>query len=432
MKEAPVWGWLEGAHEPVRVGHLRRDEVTGAGAFQYDAAYLAANGRALDPEQLRHRDARRAISIKASDREGVPSIIADAGPDAWGRKVLAQDIGFEPDAFDALVRSADDGAGHLAVGDLEAKPAIEWLDLEELANAIRRRMDGLPTKANRHIDQVLSPDTALGGGKPKATTLRGGFPWIAKFPERGDPQNLPYYEAAALHVAARLGIESATVEVQRLPQGRSVLLVKRFDRLPDGGRLPFASGLTLLGAAAQAIGPERTYLKLAQKLRKWTQEAETSPAALWERLAFNALVGNTDDHPRNHAVLYRDGRWQLSPAFDIVPTYVQRDKVALAMPFLTDAAGRLSAVASAENLVRAAPAYVLPVEEAHARLIDMARRLLAEWPEVLLELEAPSTVAAETLPVLEWASKLLSEAEELSVASLKSQRPKRKGWHWHP
>jgi serine/threonine-protein kinase HipA len=36
---------------------------------------------------------------------------------------------------------------------------------------------------------------------------------------------------------------------------------------------------------------------------------------------FNAVVGNDDDHPRNHAAVYRhqEGRWRLAPAFDVVP-----------------------------------------------------------------------------------------------------------------
>lgn len=38
-------------------------------------------------------------------------------------------------------------------------------------------------------------------------------------------------------------------------------------------------------------------------------------------MIFNAIVGNDDDHPRNHAVIYvhAEKRWRLSPAFDVVP-----------------------------------------------------------------------------------------------------------------
>jgi len=38
------------------------------------------------------------------------------------------------------------------------------------------------------------------------------------------------------------------------------------------------------------------------------------------RMVFNMLVRNTDDHPRNHGILLDEGKMSLSPAYDIVPT----------------------------------------------------------------------------------------------------------------
>ncbi len=45
-----------------------------------------------------------------------------------------------------------------------------------------------------------------------------------------------------------------------------------------------------------------------------------SSGELFRRAAFGALVGNTDDHLRNHAFLRRGRAWELSPAFDVNPT----------------------------------------------------------------------------------------------------------------
>lgn len=435
MSEAPVWVWLPDTDAPVKAGTIYRDDNTGAGAFQYEAAYLVGGGTALDPDQLRHRDARRPIRIPAAHREGVPGIIADAGPDAWGRRVLAQDLGFEPNALEALMHSADDGAGNLSVGDLANKPPIEWLDLPALAEAIQRRQEGLPYKeVNRKVDLMLSPDTALGGAKPKATTMVEGVPWIAKFPERGDPPNLPYYEAAALRLATRLGIDSSRAEVHALPRGRAVLLVKRFDRKPEGTRLPMASALTVLGPAAQAIGPARTYLRLARALRVWTREGAPYPSVqrLWERVAYNALVGNIDDHPRNHALLQVEGQWQLSPIYDVVPTFITRERAALAMPFLAETPTRLTAAISAANLVRAAPAFGISTEEALNKVVTMASQIIAGLPEVLSDLGAAAIVGPQMQPLLDWAGKLMGEAHALSAADLSPQRQRRRGWNWAP
>jgi len=430
--ESPVWIWLDSATTPVRVGTLTRDDATGGGSFLYDQDYVKAGGRALDPDQLRHLNARQSIPIPAHAREGVPGRIADAGPDAWGRMVLAQDLGFAPNALEALIHAADDGAGNLSVGQLDAKPKVETLDLEELAQALARRQAGQPVK-NAKLQCLLSPDTALGGAKPKATLLRDGCQWIAKFPERGDPANLPYYEAAALRMAKRLHIDSAQVEAVALPAGRSVLLAKRFDRR-GGARLGFASALTVMGAQAETLGPFRTYLHFAGKLKPWVREGlPITLDQLWERIVFSALIGNCDDHPRNHGLLLESGRWRLSPVFDIVPTYFRRERASLAMPYLRLATGQQTSLVSAKYLVQAAPAFALEVDMAHSRLLDMATRIIGEWQDVLDELKAPVKVAGETSPTLEWTRRILAQAASLSVDDCRPIAPKSsRRWQWAP
>lgn len=435
--QAPVWLWPEGAVTPVRVGTITREESTGAGAFLYDPDYVRARGRALDPDELRHLNARQPIPISAGAREGIPGCIADAGPDTWGRMVLAQDLGYAPNALEALIHAADDGAGNLAVGALDAKPKVDALDIEELAQAVLRRQSG-QSISNPKLQAVLSPDTALGGAKPKATVIRDGHQWIAKFPERGDPANLPYYEAAALRMAARLSIDSAHAEVIALAEGRSALLVKRFDRGPlaagGGTRHGFVSALTVMGAQAQVLGPFRTYLHFAKKLKAWVRaELPATLNQIWERIVFNALVGNGDDHPRNHGLLLEGGVWRLSPMFDVVPTRFRQEKASLAMPYLRLETGQNTSMVTAQYLVQAAPAFALDVDAARNRLVAMATQLVDDWHAVLDDLKAPAAVVDETSPAREWAQRILSQAASLSVADCQPIATKSsRRWRWAP
>jgi serine/threonine-protein kinase HipA len=98
---------------------------------------------------------------------------------------------------------------------------------------------------------------------------------------------------------------------------------------------------------------------------------------LFRRMVFNAMVTNNDDHPRNHALLQVDGRWRLSPAYDIVPvpaTSKERRDLALQ-------AGDFGRAASLYNLLSQPAVFGLSVEGARAE-IDRMREKVSRWREV--------------------------------------------------
>lgn len=432
MSGQPVWIWPEGMEQPVQAGKLEM-AAGGAGLFTYDEHYVQGRPAALDPVQLKHLSSRHPIRISAGDRNGIPGIIADAGPDSWGLKILAQSLGYEPSPLEALIKSPDDGVGNIAVGLLDQKPPLEKLPIDILVDAIDRRLAGNGVSVPPEVASVLSPDTALGGAKPKASVRIDGELWIAKLPEKGDPPHLPYFEAAALRMAGRLLIESAQAKVQALAQERSILLVQRFDR---SGALRYgsASALTVLGPAGQVIGDGRTYLALARRLKPWVKAALPGTLdQLWMRIVFNALVGNGDDHPRNHALLKVGGQWQLSPAFDLVPTYIRRERLSLSMPFL-EKDRQLTSFVSATNLVQAAPGFGIPIDDAHKRLVDMASKVVDEWNTVMTEIGAPESAVRQSSVVIEWGARLLAEAKAVDLAAIeRTLKPRRStGWNWSP
>jgi serine/threonine-protein kinase HipA len=129
------------------------------------------------------------------------------------------------------------------------------------------------------------------------------------------------WEAIALELAQRAGVDVPPFRIERA-SGRQVLLVQRFDR-KDGGRVPFLSSMSALGATDHEV---HSYMEIADVLRSYAAAPREDLAALWRRIVFNVLISNTDDHLRNHAFIYvgRSG-WRLAPAYDInpVPTDVK-------------------------------------------------------------------------------------------------------------
>jgi serine/threonine-protein kinase HipA len=48
----------------------------------------------------------------------------------------------------------------------------------------------------------------------------------------------------------------------------------------------------------------RSYMEIADALRRHGAATKEDIRALWRRMVFNILISNTDDHLRNHGFVY--------------------------------------------------------------------------------------------------------------------------------
>ena len=95
---------------------------------------------------------------------------------------------------------------------------------------------------------------------------------------------------------------------------------------------------------------------------------------------FNILVGNDDDHLRNHAFLF-DGRgWRLSPLYDVVPRPHGGSNGRLIL-----AVGERGHDATLANALTGAATFGLKRDEAVALLEDLRVRVGARWKAALSE-----------------------------------------------
>jgi len=100
--------------------------------------------------------------------------------------------------------------------------------------------------------------------------------------------------------------------------------------------------------------------------------------ALFRRMAFNALISNSDDHPRNHVVVAFAEDWQLSPAYDLTPTAPpSNERRGLAL-----SCGNQGRRASADNLLSQSARFLLPREAGAKILDDMEDQVRSRWHEV--------------------------------------------------
>ena len=249
--------------------------------------------------------------------------------------------------------------------------------LGELLAALQAIEEGQRVAA--HVLEQIDPGTSLGGARPKATIEDGQSLWLGKFPARGDRFNMQRVELATLDLARRCGLNVTQARLQSSALG-DVLMLQRFDReRTEGGYLRFGlvSGLTVLGCGDSPMERDRwSYPLLADNLRRWSDKPQADCAELFCRMVFNAAVSNTDDHPRNHALLRRPKGWRLSPAYDLVPA----PAISLERRDLALTVGSHGRTASICNLLSQSGRFGLSAEEARAE-IDRIVAIVRHWRE---------------------------------------------------
>jgi serine/threonine-protein kinase HipA len=163
----------------------------------------------------------------------------------------------------------------------------------------------------------LAPGSSLGGARPKACVKDGdGHLTIAKFPRKDDEMDVISWEALALTLAHKAGIQVPDWRLESVGK-RRILLSRRFDR-KNNFRIPFLSAMSALGALDNEM---HSYLEIADVIRQMSAIPKVDLETLWRRIVFTILISNVDDHLRNHAFLYSNSSgWYLSPAYDLNPT----------------------------------------------------------------------------------------------------------------
>lgn len=337
-----VWVWLGRAREPVVAGRL--NDRGAAVTFTYARSYLQrSDAVALYLPELPLR--RGELPPRSGEIAGC---VADAGPDAWGRRVIERRAGSRSDlpALAYLLESGSDRIGALdfqpSASRYEARSA-DTAPLAELAEAADRVESGEPLTPA--LDRALLHGTSVGGARPKALVADGTRRMIAKFSSSTDPYPVVKAEFIAMHLARRAGVDAAPVEL-REALGKAVLLVERFDRTDRGARRMMVSALTILERhdAHGIAGRYATYADLAHEVRSRFTAADATLRELFARIVFNILVGNTDDHARNHSAFWDGSDLTLTPAYDICPQARTGGEAAQAMAFGPDG-DRLSQVA---------------------------------------------------------------------------------------
>jgi serine/threonine-protein kinase HipA len=294
--------------------------------FRYDRQWLES-GHDLSPLCLPFDEAPKNLHDLP---DGVPGLIGDCLPDAWGRRVAEAVFakhGFgRPTPMKLLGWVGARGLGALSFRPpVMRSPLMLEISAASLAREARSIIEG-------SIDEVLvglEAGGSAGGAYPKTLvvlrpdgSLRTGGS-IEHLNEADVPCLLKLHvvgalghnaEFAYMRMAEAAGIATMPSRLLVDEEGRSHLLVERFDVDPQGKRNHVHSLAGLLHAPKDGLD----YAKLMQATTRLGCPC-SDLLEVARRLVFNLLAVNQDDHAKNHAFLYREeGRqWELAPAFDL-------------------------------------------------------------------------------------------------------------------
>jgi len=382
-----VYLQLPGALDVVTAGYFEQTERTGVpvGVFVYNPAYLEREDAVpLDPFELPLRPGRfETVKLK-----GIFGALRDASPDAWGRRIIERHLNnITLSEVDYLLHSPEDRVGALAFGRGKTPPAPttrfnQMIALEKLLKFAEAVDADDSIVLPPQIAELIQPGTSLGGARPKNVVETEDGLWIAKFPEKGDRWNNTRVEASMLALARECGLRACDARVVEVA-GADVLLVRRFDRVKIATgylRHRFVSALTVLGAGDLIAERSRwSYLLLADELRRRSHRASADLRELFVRMVFNALISNTDDHPRNHGLIAPGRDFELAPAYDLTPNPL----ISLERRDLALTVGRFNRYANRENLLSECERFRLDKTQAAALIDQMKQTVGSRWHAVL-------------------------------------------------
>ena len=292
-------------------------------SFEYDEKWLNSPNRfALEPALTLSKGA-----FHTKNEQFLFGAIGDSAPDRWGRILMqrANNTGRTLTELDYLLGVNDEiRQGALRFSEIEGKYLASsgkksippFIKLPELLSASEKFLANNETAEELRL--LLAPGSSLGGARPKTSVIdKDQSLAIAKFPSKSDDTDITRWEAVALSLAKKAGINVPEFRLETIA-GKSVLIIKRFDR-KNGERIPFLSAMSMLGAADND-GQIHSYIDIANALMQYGAQPNKDREELWRRMIFNIMISNTDDHLRNHGFLYADGHgWILSPVYDLNP-----------------------------------------------------------------------------------------------------------------
>ena len=341
-----IWGQHAGA--------VAWDESRQAGSFEYTPEFVQS-GLELSPLMMPLQAHRvyQFPNLSPDTFIGLPGLLADALPDAFGKALLDRWLTSIGRTFANPVERLC-YQGKRSMGALEFVPAQDnylergtLLEIDSLVEVAREVLDtkkqlnvNLNEDTKEAIANIIRVGTSAGGQRAKAVIAyndttgevrsgqievpEGFGHWLLKLDgvtnaELGDPKHYGQIEYVYHLMAREAGINMTECRLLE-ENGRAHFMTRRFDRINGKEKVHMQ---TLCGIAhydykmLRAFSYEQVF-QVMRRLRLPYSQAEE----MYRRMVFNVIARNQDDHTKNISFLMdKNGQWSLSPAYDLSWAY---------------------------------------------------------------------------------------------------------------
>jgi serine/threonine-protein kinase HipA len=350
-----LWGGI--------IGAIAWDETQQLGFFEYDKKFLDKNVE-VSPLKIpinsgqtifSFPELRPAKNSQFNTFKGLPGLLADTLPDAYGNQLIAiwlAQQGRPEKSMNPVEQLCF--IGKRAMGALEFEPrqlktntktfAVEIESLVAVARKMLSNRESFSVNVNKQeeiaIKQIIAIGTSAGGARPKAviaynkktgevrsgqSNVPKGFEhWLIKLDgvsdvQLGDSQGYGRVEMAYYLMAKACGVNMMPCELLE-ENGRAHFMTKRFDREQGNTKHHIQTFCAIKHFDFNQVN-SFSYEQLFQTMRELRltyKEAEQ----MYRRMIFNAFAKNCDDHTKNFSfILKQNQKWELAPAYDVCFAY---------------------------------------------------------------------------------------------------------------
>ena len=342
-----------------RAGAIAWDDSTGLGSFEFEPSFFKNN---LDISPL-----KMPVSIPAgkifsfpelrtsNSFRGLPGLLADLLPDRYGNALINAWLARHGRPLNSMnpVETLC-FIGKRGMGAMEIEPAFPKgsdkagkVEIDELVRIADDILSGrkefsasLPEDEEKAMSDILKMGTSPAGARAKvliafnqatgevrsgqADAPKGFSQWLLKFDGVTDAQfgtssGYGRVEMAYYLMARDAGIEMTECRLLE-ENSRAHFMTQRFDREPGNKKIHMQSFFAMQHFDFNDIN-SFAYEQLFETMRALGLPYPQAEQ-LFRRMVLNVLARNCDDHTKNFAFLMTDdGKWRLSPAFDICHSY---------------------------------------------------------------------------------------------------------------